>query len=246
MSDYRTFDGIRLRYEVHGDGDPVILLHGFAADSFINWERPGVVDALVAAGYSAVSLDARGHGYSDKPHDPAAYENGAMTRDVQALLDELSLTTCKVAGYSMGGLVTLALLEIEPRVAAAVIGGLGGGVLRPIDRSDWADALVAEDPSGFSQSAQDHRAFADATKADRAALAAIMRARNPHPDAAVLKEIRTPTLVICGDQDTLVGSPEELASALGNASSVVVEGDHLSAVSDPLFAKSTVEFFGRV
>ncbi len=243
MAEFQTFDGIRLTYEVHGEGDPVILLHGFAANSFINWERPGVIGALTAAGYSAIALDARGHGNSDKPHEESAYGSGAMVNDVQTLLDELSLESCKVVGYSMGGRVTLGLLPVEPRIKAAVIGGVGGGVLKPaIDRSQIADALAADDPSQFSQSAQAFRAFADATKADRAALSAAMRAGIGQADPEVLKEIRTPVIVICGDRDTLVGDPGELADALGNASISVVEGDHLSAVNDPLFAKSMIEF----
>ena len=48
----------------------MILLHGFAADTNINWVRSGVLDALVDEGFRAVALDARGHGLSEKPHDP--------------------------------------------------------------------------------------------------------------------------------------------------------------------------------
>ncbi|HWC13869.1 MAG TPA: alpha/beta hydrolase [Actinomycetota bacterium] len=242
MAEFQTFDGIRLIYEVHGEGEPVVLLHGFAADSFINWEQPGVVAALTEAGYSVIALDARGHGRSDKPHEEAAYANRAMVKDVQILLDELSLDRSKVIGYSMGALVTLGLLTDEPRVSAAVIGGMGDRALGPMDHGDIPEALIADDPSLFSENAQEYRAFADATQADRQALFAAMRAGAEPADPAVLKKIRTPVLVICGDGDTVVGDPAELAGALGNASSVVVEGDHLSAVTDPLFAKSMIKF----
>ncbi|HEY1738911.1 MAG TPA: alpha/beta fold hydrolase, partial [Acidimicrobiia bacterium] len=81
MPELLTDDGLRIAYDVWGDaGDqpPVVLHHGFAADAFVNWVRPGLVDALVGAGHHVVTLDARGHGRSEKPHDPARYGHGRM------------------------------------------------------------------------------------------------------------------------------------------------------------------------
>src|SRR5205807_10281801 len=90
---FESFDGLTLAYESYGSpgGVPVLLLHGFAADSEANWVRPHVVEALVDAGRRAITLDARGHGRSDKPHDPTAYADGAMVRDARALLDHLGV-----------------------------------------------------------------------------------------------------------------------------------------------------------
>src|SRR5256885_11973721 len=101
MARFTSFDGVELHYEVEGAGPPAVLLHGFAADAKGNWVQPGVVAALVAAGRQAVTLDARGHGDSDKPHDPQAYADDAMLRDVQALFDHLDLAQVDVAGYSI-------------------------------------------------------------------------------------------------------------------------------------------------
>ena len=103
----------------------MVLLHGFAASTRANWEQPGVTAALAEAGYRAFGLDARGHGGSDKPHEPAAYPNLSMVRDVSALLDHLELESAAVVGYSMGSLTTAVLLPLKPRARIGVLGGVG-------------------------------------------------------------------------------------------------------------------------
>src|ERR1700722_17086264 len=102
---FESFDGVGIAYVTAGSGPDVLLLHGFAADYPANWVAPGVVDALVGAGRRVIGFDARGHGQSDKPHDPAAYDNDAMTRDARGLLDHLGVERVDVVGYSMGALV---------------------------------------------------------------------------------------------------------------------------------------------
>lgn len=249
MPRFTSFDGVGLAYEVEGEGPPVVLLHGFAADGNGNWVQPGVVQALAVDGRQAITLDARGHGASDKPHDPAAYADDAMVKDVQALLDHLEITRCDVAGYSMGSMVTSRLATIEPRVRSIVLGGVGARLARPRPpeaMSAIADALEADDPSSIADpTAKAFRAFADSTGADRHALAAIQRSPRftGPPD---LSAISVPTLVLTGDQDTLVGRPEGLAELIPGAKFRILSGDHLSAVRDPEFPKAIVEFLSEV
>src|SRR4051812_43391189 len=101
---FASFDGVELFYDdpEPDAGPPVVLLHGFAADTNINFVRSGILDALVDEGYRTVSLDHRGHGLSAKPHEPEAYADDALTRDAQALFDHLGLDRITVIGYSMG------------------------------------------------------------------------------------------------------------------------------------------------
>jgi pimeloyl-ACP methyl ester carboxylesterase len=252
MSTFASFDGTKLAYESYGSEDdrpPVLLLHGFAADSHANWVRPHVVEALVGARRRVLALDARGHGNSEKPHDPAAYADDAMVRDAQALLDELRIEVVDVCGYSMGAMTTYALAAREPRARSAVLGGVGaklGGPALAKRAPLIADALLVEDPSTIqSRTAAAFRAFADSTGADRKALAAIQRSRRsaPLPEGA---SIRVPTLVIAGDRDVLVGSPDELAARIPGATAAVVSGDHLGAVYDPKFREEIVAFLERI
>lgn len=252
MPDLTAADGTRLHYEVFEDGDtsrrvPVVLLHGFAADTNTSWVRPGVVDRLVAAGWPVVGLDARGHGLSDKPHDVEAYAGTAMADDVVALLDHLGVDGAHVAGYSMGAYTALRVAAAEPRTRSLVLAGVGARMLHrsPVDREAIADALLTEDRSSITdRSARAFRFFAEATKADRVALAAVQRASAPRlPDLAT---VAVPTLVVAGEADTMAGPIDELAAAMPSARAVTVPGDHINAPTKPQLAAAVVAFLAAV
>lgn len=249
MPELRSFDGTTIAYTDDGDGAPVVLLHGFAADTEANWRACGVLDALLAAGRRVIGVDARGHGRSGKPHDPAAYGNNAMVHDVRAVFDHLDLASADVVGYSMGSLTTSRFAPGEARVRSIVLGGVGAGIDLPrrVETSNViADALEADDPSTITDpTGKGFRRFADSTGADRHALAALQRAPW-REDAVDLATITVPTLVLTGDRDELVGSPHALAAKIPGARAEVISGDHLGAVMDPRFPKAIVAFLDEV
>ncbi len=248
MERFSSFDGVAIAYSVSGfrdQGRAVLLLHGFASTSQINWVRPGLVDALVGAGRRVVVTDARGHGESDRPHEPAAYAGGAMARDVGALLDHLVIDEVDLAGYSMGSVVTLAVAANDKRVGSVFLGGAGMAQLggsQDARRFAIAEALEADDPGSIKDaSARAFRSFAEATGQDRLALAAIQRSAQ----AVSIEEassVRVPATVVIGDRDTLVGDPESLGSLIVGSRTVVVPGDHISAVVKPEFRAALVEW----
>jgi pimeloyl-ACP methyl ester carboxylesterase len=244
MQHFTTFDNLDLAYLALGEGEPVILLHGFAADHSSNWVATGVVDSLVEAGRRVFAPDARGHGESAKPHDPGAYANDAMVRDIQSLMDYASLEPVDVVGYSMGAIVAGRLAPRDPRVRSLVLGGVGGewsGDQRPLGTEPIADALETESPDDIeSPLAAAFRRFADSTGADRFALAAHTRSRNG--ETTNVESITVPTLILAGDADQLAGSPEELANRIPGATFQILQGNHLSAVRDPRFTQSIVTF----
>ena len=166
-----------------------------------------------------------------------------MPHDARALLDHLEVETVDVVGYSMGSVVSSRLVPVEPRTRRLVLGGVGSGLVTGrLPRDDIADALLADDPSTIDDpSGRAFRRFADSTGADRHALAAIQKAGVVR-DGTPIGDIRVPTLVLVGRNDTLVGAPEPLADAIPGARVQVVEGDHLSAVADPAFPKAIVDF----
>ncbi len=122
----RTFDsaGVRLRYTREGHGPPVILVHGFAADAFVNWRLPGIIRVLRRQ-FDVIALDVRGHGRSEKPISTDAYGQ-EMTEDIVRLMDHLGIERAHLVGYSMGGFIALDFINRHPeRLVAACIGGAG-------------------------------------------------------------------------------------------------------------------------
>ncbi|MEV7403928.1 alpha/beta fold hydrolase [Streptomyces sp. NPDC091267] len=248
----RTDDGLTLRYWSWSRKPlpglpPVVLLHGFAADARLNWEGPGVVEALVARGRQVLALDARGHGESDKPHEDARYGEPVMARDVRQLIDRTGAPEVHLAGYSMGAVVALLAAADDERVSRLVVGGIGAGAVevggldtRVMPPELVAAALTAEDAADAPARTRAFRILADTTGSDRSALAAQIRSvyRGPLP----LDRIRIPTLVLAGADDPLAARPEVLAGAVRGARLKVVPGDHLTAVRDPGFASSVAEF----
>ena len=248
---FKSSDGLRIAYEDEGSGTsrpPVVLHHGFAASGFLNWVAPGVVSALVASGRRVVNLDARGHGRSEKPHDPSFYGETKMAADVSTLIDTLGVDEIDLVGYSMGAIVALIVGSHEPRVRRMVVGGIGAGVVerggvdtRALDPTVLQEALRADDPTTITDpTAKQFRVFAESTGADRLALAAHVASVHRQPIA--LEQITARTLVLAGRDDLLAARPQVLASAIPLADLVIIDGDHLGAVAAPAFAPAIVDF----
>ncbi|MFJ7272776.1 alpha/beta fold hydrolase [Streptomyces sp. NPDC099050] len=249
---FRTSDGLTLAHYTWGGPSsqpPVLLLHGFSATARLNWEVPGVVAVLLARGRQVLALDARGHGESDKPHEPERYGEPRMARDVRDFLDVLGADRVHLAGYSMGAVVGLLTAADDARVSRLVIGGVGAGVVevggldtRAMPSELVRAALVAPDPAAAPERTAAFRMLADAVGADRLALAAqVSRAfAGPMP----LERVRVPSLVLAGADDPLAVRPAVLADAIAGAKLMVLPGDHLTVVRDPGFASAIADFLG--
>jgi pimeloyl-ACP methyl ester carboxylesterase len=248
MACFSGVDGTTLVYEDRGEGPAVVLLHGFAANSQVNWVRPGVLEALVRAGYRVVALDQRGHGRSDAPHRPDAYSPDLVVGDVSSLLDHLELQAAAVAGYSFGSRVALLAAEADPRVVAVVLGGAGGPTLTSptTERAgSLAWAMEAERATEVPEAERGFRRFAEATRSDLAALAALQHALPAWPPSRP-ERVAVPVLALAGRDDTLAGPPGQLAAAFRHGEAAVVRGNHMNAVADPAFAQAMISFLDRL
>jgi pimeloyl-ACP methyl ester carboxylesterase len=240
MPDFESFDGLRLFYQDEGDGRTVVLLHGFAADTNVNYVRSGILDLLLDEGYRVVTLDARGHGLSSKPTDSEAYADDAMKRDVVALFDHLALDDVLLVGYSMGAHLSLRLAPDEPRVKAVVLLGIGDhgtGETGEGRRDALVAVLEAESPDDVDDASL--RQFRVMAGLDREPLLAYVNARGsvgPEPD-----DVDVPVLLIVGDDDENAGDPAPLADRLG-ATLVRVPGDHFTANARPELHRALTEF----
>jgi len=140
----RSFDsaGVRIRYVDYGSGAAVLLIHGFTADLERSWVETGILPDL-ARDHRVIAFDLRGHGGSDKPHEPRAYDEVAL--DAIRLLDHLAIDKAHVVGYSLGGIIAAKLLTTYPqRFASALLAGAAYRRSRS-ERSDReADAAAIE------------------------------------------------------------------------------------------------------
>src|SRR5215469_689121 len=119
---YARNGSVRIHYEVEGEGPALVLQHGFS-ESVIDWYESGYVNAL-KTDYRLILIDARGHGASDKPHDPDAYVLSRRVGDVAAVLDALDIAQALFWGYSMGGWIGFGIAKYaKERIRALVIGG---------------------------------------------------------------------------------------------------------------------------
>ncbi|MEX0786802.1 MAG: alpha/beta fold hydrolase, partial [Dehalococcoidia bacterium] len=142
-----TFDsnGVPIHYEVIGEGDPIVLVHGFSASFETNWGGTGWVDALRPL-RKVVGLDARGHGESGKPHEPEAYADDEMANDVIRLLDHLGIERADLFGYSMGAGISLNLLVSHPeRFTSVIMGGIGNFARFPSAGGEGFGAIAGGD-----------------------------------------------------------------------------------------------------
>ncbi|MHA4854103.1 alpha/beta fold hydrolase [Rhodococcus sp. MSC1_016] len=250
-------DGVRVAYETVGDGEPFVLIHGTALSHAI-WRGFGYVRALRDR-YRLVLVDLRGHGRSDKPHDPASYAMDLMSADIVAVLDEVGLPSAHVLGYSLGGRVALALAVQYPEHLESLI--IGGGSSLPqagaFDRLFFPgciDVLEQDGMDAFLERWNARRSWPiDAgTRAafkanDAKALAAYMRRSGDEPgvDDEVLRRITVPTLLFVGSKDAeRLGDTRRAASLIPGASSVILPGfDHSSAVAASTEVLAAVEPF---
>ena len=247
MATFKTFDGFELHYDLRAlpGGPPVVLLHSFGLDSDL-WQNVGVTDALLEAGRTVLFYDARGHGRSAKPHDSAAYGSNAMARDLTSLLDHLGIGAVDLVSYSMGSMVALRVLQLESRIRAAVLGGVGERALHtqpPEWRSQAADGFEADDPELCPAGLRYARDRADRLDGDRHALAAVLRA-GFSPAESDYQNVQAAVLILTGARDH-GGPPEPLAQMLPGARSVTIDADHATAMEHPDFIPNITSFLAQ-
>jgi len=241
-------NGVTLAFDDFGprEAAPIVLVHGFSSNRNENWRRVGWYGAIERRRLRCVAFDTRGHGESDKPHDPASYARENLVGDIFALMDHAGIEKADLMGYSMGArLVLAAALATPERLHNLILGGVGGRLFEPQPPGNpMADAMDADDPNAISEPLlRSFRHFADEQGEDRKALAACARAQHGAFERDRLAELRLPTLVVAGARDALAGDPDELARAIPGARAVTLSGsDHFSAIPHALFKATVFDF----
>lgn len=228
---YADNDGIRIHYHVEGEGPPLVLQHGFTS-SLKNWYAYGYVEPL-KRDHQLILIDARGHGESDKPHDPSQYDLKLRVNDVLAVLDDLGVDKTHFLGYSMGGRIGFGIAMHAPeRVHSLIIGGMhpydSGGNTTTQDRvkilSQGMEAYVANTEAQSGPIDPDRRARLLAND-PQALIAAISAPRGTSGD--VLPTMTMPCLLYVGEADGFYDGAKECVAHIPNASFVSFPGlDH--------------------
>ena len=217
-----------------GSGRPVILLHGLMSTAEMNWVRYGTAATLAQAGFECLMPDLRAHGASAVPHDPAAYPPDVLAGDVAALVMHLGLSDYDLVGYSLGArtAVRAVIAELTPR--RLVLGGMGWeGLTEGLRRRQFfLDAVAAFDTAKPGDPAYFAVQFMKTMDVDRTAIRLLLETFEDTL-ASAIEAICTPTLVVCGVDDSDNGSASLLAAKMQNAALVTIPGNHMSAVTKP-------------
>jgi pimeloyl-ACP methyl ester carboxylesterase len=238
-----------IAFSDEGEGDPIVLVHGFASNKNVNWVYPAWVSELKKNGRRVIALDLRGHGESSKLYDPGEYSIEILGSDVIALMDHLTIDRADIMGYSLGSRITAVLARTHaPRLRAAIFGGIGIGLIKGGGPGEnVAEALEAPslddvtDPVGRT-----FRAFADQTRSDRRALAACLRGSRRLMTEHEAASITVPVLIAVGTADEIAGSADALGKIIpGSQVLNIPNRDHMRAVGDKVYKAGVLEFLAH-
>jgi pimeloyl-ACP methyl ester carboxylesterase len=268
-ADDAVFDsnGVKIRYVTEGTGVPVVLIHGWMADSGM-WGRDQSgrtkLNADRAQGFRLIALDCRGHGLSDKPHDPKMY-GAEMAADVVRLLDHLKIGKAHLVGYSSGAFIAGKVAATHPkRVLSVVYAGQAPLVkgarstgstevevfAKAVDEGRGLGSyIIAVTPPGRPKPNEDLAAglakLMFAGKDVQAFAAAGRSFEKLEVTRKQLRKCKAPVLFIHGGNEThfvkdRVASVREL---LGRGElKIIAGGDHMTTLAKPEFASTLIGF----
>ena len=242
-------NGVRIQYEVRGQGPVVLLSHGYSATAQM-WR--GQHDAL-SRDHTLVTWDMRGHGGSDTPDDPAAYSAEATIDDMAAILDAVGAPRAVIGGLSLGGYMSLLFHATYPqRTRALLILDTGPGFRKDEAREGWnAQARrTAErfEQDGMARVAALKASHTGGTHRSAQGLALAARGMLTQRDARVMESlpgIGVPALVLVGADDApFLQSADVMAAKIAGAQKVVIPGaGHVANVDQPDAFNAAVRSF---
>jgi pimeloyl-ACP methyl ester carboxylesterase len=245
-------DGTRLATYTWGELDApvVVTVHGFASGARDNWVLTGWVRELTRAGYRVLALDQRGHGQSDKPHEPDAYAIRNLVTDVETVMDTYLVDDAFYLGYSLGARVGWEVArELPHRIGRAVLGGVPDGI--PLARLDLdqvrayiADGTPVEDRTTQNYIALTERVPGNDLRALIALAEGLRGSGTIDPDPADAPVV--PLLFATGSKDAIIEGSRALAAAAPDARFVELPNrHHFNAPGSRDFKEAALGFFAE-
>lgn len=248
-------NGVDIYYEVHGQGTPLLLTHGYSSTSQM-WQ--GQIE-IISRQYKLIIWDMRGHGKTDYPDDPSAYSEPHTIADMAAILDEVAGPGSKaiVGGLSLGGYMSLAFYSAHPdRVISLLIIDTGPGFKKDTARDGWNKYARSTgdhfDQHGLGplQDASPERSQVSHRNAKGIAHAArgMLTQRDPHVINS-LGNIKVPSMVLVGADDKgFLAATDYMASKIPRAKKVVIpNAGHAANIDNPTaFNQELMAFLGSL
>jgi pimeloyl-ACP methyl ester carboxylesterase len=239
---YVASDGTKIHYMVAGKGTPVLLIHGYTGSAEGNWFSNGVATSLAQTN-RVIAIDIRGHGQSDKPHEPEKY-GSHLWKDVIELMNHLAIPKIHVHGYSMGGaIVTQLLIHDYERYITASYGGSGVRETNP----EWQNKVPA-DKEGVDPLEEEARSTlrGSPTRDDTALDAVRETFRQGFSSDVDLSTVKIPILALNGEFDRPIAKTHRMERELTNFKSVVLPGkSHLTAIMKGYIPDQYIESLTR-
>lgn len=231
---YTENKGIQIHYQTEGEGPPLVLQHG-SLGSLDSWYDDGYVSAL-KSDYQLILLDARGHGASDKPHSPEAYELKKRVEDIVAVLDDLGIAKAHYFGYSMGGWIGFGVARYAPeRFQSLIIGGQHPYAQNMDGLRQFVRVGVENGPEAFV--AMWEKEYGALSSEARERMLAydfathLVIAQDRDSLEAVLPTIRMPCMLYAGEMDEAYPLAKKCAKQIANVTFVTLPGlDHGGAI----------------
>lgn len=218
-------NGVKVWYSVQGQGEPVVLVHGWLSSSAMNWDLPGISSRL-AKDFQVVLIDVRGHGHSDKPETEASYGT-ELVEDIVRVLDQLQIKKAHVVGYSMGGIIVGNFIAKHPdRVLSGTLGGMGW--LKEGGAGQWMFSRIGRNDPDAKARAICGRSLADLALTEEQ-----------------IKSIKVPMTILVGDRDNVVKRlyVEPVRQARPDWTVVEInDAGHLNCIAKPEFQEAMVHW----
>ena len=230
---YVDNSGVKIHYHVEGDGPPLVMQHGLTS-SLKNWYAYGFVEEL-QKDYRLILVDARGHGRSDKPHDPKDYDLKLRVSDILAVMDDVGVDKAHYMGYSMGGRIGFGLvLHAIDRFHSLIIGGMSANTPNSDTPPEDRINLLRQGMAAYVANTEANEGPMEAGRKERllendpeALIAATTAPRGTDGLEALLPGLNLPCLLYCGEADGFFPGAKEAAQAIPGAVFVPLPGlDH--------------------
>jgi len=229
--------GVKIHYHVEGDGPPLVMQHG-VTNSLETWYAYGFVEEL-RKDYRLILVDARGHGRSDKPHDPEDYDLKLRVSDILAVMDDAGVDKAHYLGYSMGGRIGFGLVQYAlDRFHSLTIGGMGADVTNTDTPPQARIELLRQGMAAYVADAESKEGPMESGRKERllqndpeALIAATLAPKGTDGVEALLPGLELPFLLYCGDADGFYPAAKATGEAIPGAVFVTLPGLNHGEVS---------------